>query len=104
SEDDGEIIGAVAYKRLEDGVCEMKRMFAQPRVQGQGVGRALCEALIARAGADGYSVMRLDTAARFTEALALYRSVGFQERAPYIDYPARMDGMMVFMERPLKAR
>jgi putative acetyltransferase len=103
ADDGGEIKGGVAYKRLADGVCEMKRMFVPARFHGQRVGRKLCEALIARARDDGYALMRLDTAVRFTEAIALYLSVGFAECAPYIDYPARMDGMMVFMELPLSA-
>jgi GNAT superfamily N-acetyltransferase len=104
ADDGGEIKGCVAYKRLGESVCEMKRMFVPARFHGQGAGRKLCQALIARARDDGYALMRLDTAQRFTEAIALYRSVGFAACAPYIEYPARMDGMMVFMDLPLGAQ
>jgi GNAT superfamily N-acetyltransferase len=101
---DGEVRGAVAYRKLSEHVCEMKRMFVPSRFHGQGLGAQLCKALIVRAEADGFHTMRLDTAAAFTEAINLYRSFGFTECPPYIDYPERMKPMIVFMEKALAAR
>jgi GNAT superfamily N-acetyltransferase len=97
----GEVRGAVAYRDLGQGACEMKRMFVPGRYHGQGLGKALCQALIAQAKADGFSVMRLDTGKLFAEAIGLYQSVGFGHCEPYIDYPDRMKPMMVFMDRKL---
>jgi GNAT superfamily N-acetyltransferase len=97
----GEIRGAVAYRDLGQGVCEMKRMFVPGRFHGQGLGRALCQALIAQAKADGFIQMRLDTGKLFAEAIGLYLSVGFERCEPYIDYPDRMQSMLVFMNRKL---
>jgi GNAT superfamily N-acetyltransferase len=98
---DGEPCGCVAYRRLSDTVCEMKRMFVPARFHGSGLGRRLCQAIIAEAAADGFSLMRLDTAAAFAEALGLYRSVGFEDCPPYLDYPEPLRRVIVFLQRRL---
>jgi len=100
---DGGICGAGAYRRLADGSCEMKRLFVPERCRGRGIGRQLGAALIAAARADGYRVMHLDSASLLTEAIALYRGLGFRDCAPYQDYPAPFLPYLVFMERPLDA-
>lgn len=101
---DGQVIGAVAYRDMGDGACEMKRLFVPERYQGGGIGRALCEALIATAATDGYRLMRLDTGAGNTEALAMYASLGFAACPPFHDYPTELMVDLLFMERPLFAR
>lgn len=100
---DGVVCGGGAYRRRDDGSCEMKRLFVPDRFKGQGIGRALCEALFAGARADGYTRMVLDTAHLMTEAIAMYHSFGFREREPYIQYPDDLMPFVVFMERRLDA-
>jgi GNAT superfamily N-acetyltransferase len=84
------IVGCGAYRTLGEGICEMKRVFVQQAMQGQGLGARLCETLIAFARSDGFTQMRLDTGDRMIEAIALYRKLGFEACAPYADYPPQL--------------
>jgi GNAT superfamily N-acetyltransferase len=93
--------GCVALRGLDTQVCEMKRMFVYPHVQGRGIGRSMAEALIQEARASGYTSMRLDTSFRQVEAQGLYRSLGFKEIAPYYSLMPALRNWLVFMELPL---
>ena len=98
---DGAVCGSGAFRRLADGSCEMKRLFVPDRYKGQGIGRRLCEALIESARRARFSLMRLDAAGLFTEAIALYEAVGFTRCAPHLEYPPELMQHLVFMELPL---
>lgn len=81
--DGGEAVGCGAFRRLESGGCEMKRLFVKTTHQGKAIGSALARGLIEGAQAAGYARMRLDTMPTMQKAIALYRSLGFQEIAAY---------------------
>lgn len=61
-------------------------MYLTPAVRGKGLGRRLLEDLLAMARSRGHRRVVLDTASVLKEAIALYRSRGFQ---PY-DNPDRV--------------
>lgn len=83
----GGAVGCVALRPLANTTCEIKRLYVDPALHGTGIGRALADAVIARARAIGYDEVKLDTLATMARARALYASLGFRECAPYYDNP-----------------
>jgi len=81
--DEQQAIGCGALRPIDDDVCEMKRLYVRPTFRGRGVGGALIDALINAAQEIGYQRMRLDTLPSMTRAIAVYRSLGFKNIAPY---------------------
>lgn len=92
----------MALRRLEDGICEMKRLYVRPAFRGlrpeggKSIGLALVEGIVDAARNRGYGRLRLDTiGATMQAAVKLYRSLGFTEIPPY--FPSPIAGT-VFME------
>jgi ribosomal protein S18 acetylase RimI-like enzyme len=84
---DDAVAGCVALRALDDGACEMKRLFVRPAFHRRGLGRALTVALIDEARAIGYAAMRLDTVPAMQAALSLYHSLGFVAIPAYTANP-----------------
>ncbi|MEO6654939.1 MAG: GNAT family N-acetyltransferase, partial [Pyrinomonadaceae bacterium] len=96
---DDKLAGCIALRRLDDGICEMKRLFVRDSFRGRKIGAHLIERLIADAKTIGYKKMRLDTfPPKMGKAVELYESHDFLPIAPYYDNPH--DGVL-FMELTL---
>jgi putative acetyltransferase len=81
---EGQLAACAALRKLESGICEMKRLYLRPQFRGKGVGRILAERIITEARQIGYHRMRLDTVEPvMKDAIAMYRKLGFKEIAPY---------------------
>ena len=85
---DGTALAVGAVKRLQDGTCEIKRMYVAPQARSRGVARALLAALEEEARRLGYSRVRLDTGTHQPHARVLYRSEGYREIPDYNGNPA----------------
>ncbi|MGE0040644.1 MAG: GNAT family N-acetyltransferase [Vicinamibacterales bacterium] len=83
----GTPLGMVACRAREGGRAEMKRLYVRPEARGQGLGRALVDAVLAAAREAGHREMVLDTLPEMRGAQALYEEAGFVPIAPYYDTP-----------------
>jgi ribosomal protein S18 acetylase RimI-like enzyme len=95
---DGYTAGCIALRKLEDGICEMKRLYVRENFRGLGLGKKLVTRIIEEASRRHYQYMRLDTLPTMKEAQRLYLSFGFYDIESYVYNP--VDGVR-YMELKL---
>jgi putative acetyltransferase len=88
---DGRIIGTGAIRYLEEGVCELKRLWLLTGYHGRGFGLRMMQELFRIARENGYKIMRLETD-RIVQARAVefYKRLGFYEIPRFGDDPDDM--------------
>jgi tRNA pseudouridine38-40 synthase len=79
----GYVVGVVALKKIESGVCEMKRLYVKPAARGLGIGNQLVTEILKVSKDLGYRLMKLDTLERLKAAVKLYNDFGFSQTKPY---------------------
>lgn len=84
---DGKDVGCIAFKKLDETTCEVKRVFLYDECRGLGIGRRMMDRIITDARAKGYKTMLLDTLPNLTDALGLYEKIGFKPTEKYNDNP-----------------
>ncbi|MFN6482053.1 MULTISPECIES: GNAT family N-acetyltransferase [unclassified Nostoc] len=102
---EAKIAGCACLRKIDEDICEIKRMYVKPEFRRKGIGRSLLEAIINEAVYIGYSMIRLDSAPHAKEAQTLYRVFGFRDIEPYlekIEIPLEHRANWVFMELVLK--
>jgi len=76
-------VGCVALRPVAGDTGEMKRLYVQPGVRGQQLGRRLVERICHEGRGAGYRRIWLDTMAGMAAAIRLYADMGFKSIAPY---------------------
>jgi len=84
----GEPVGCGAFRMIEPGVAELKRMYVKRSARGHGVGRSLLLGLEERARSAGATRFVLETGVRQHEALALYEGAGYRRVPSFGEYVA----------------
>jgi len=82
-----EPVGCGAVKHHPGQVSDIKRMWVAESARGFGLGRRLLEHLEGLAREHGSREARLETGDVLGEAIALYRSAGYREVAPFNEEP-----------------
>jgi GNAT superfamily N-acetyltransferase len=84
---DGDPVGCVGLRPLDEETCELKRLFVRPAHRGDGTGLRLLEEGVAEARRLGYRRLRLDTIPGMERAQTLYERFGFRDIAAYTQNP-----------------
>lgn len=74
----GEVVGTGTIVQRSDATAEIVRMSVSPTARRGGVGRRIVEDLVDRAAARGVERVVLETTSTWTDAIAFYRSCGFE--------------------------
>jgi len=85
------IVACAAVRSSENGRSEMKRLYVREGWRGRGLGRELANLCLKEAKVAGYSHMCLETLGHLEAAIALYKSMGFQETEACYENP--LDGV-----------
>ncbi|MFJ8044897.1 GNAT family N-acetyltransferase [Kitasatospora sp. NPDC096147] len=83
----GEPVGCVGVRWLDGGEAELTRVFVRRAARRGGAGARLVGAAEDAARARGAGLVRLNTRLDLTEAIALYRRLGYEPTDPYGDDP-----------------
>ena len=75
------IIGFFALLPSDNNQVELKRLYLTANERGNGLGKYLLNMAIKLAKESGYSLLFLETASKFIEAVTLYRKFGFKKHA-----------------------
>jgi GNAT superfamily N-acetyltransferase len=81
--------GCVAFRKIDDNICEMKRLYVKEEFRGKRIGYALVQNIIEKASEAGYRFMRLDNHPWMKEAESLYKLFGFVEIGAYRYNPTK---------------
>ena len=96
--DNDRFICTGAIRKLEDDICELKRLWLLTEYHGQGLGYRMLQELLSFAREKGYKRIRLET-----DPIAQNQAVNFYKRIGFYEIPSYADqGDEVAMEMDLK--
>ena len=82
-----DLVGCGGIQFLDAERAEIKRMWVNPQRRGLGLGKRLLAHLEREIHASGRSIVVLDTNESLAEAIAMYRSCGYEPIDRYNDNP-----------------
>jgi len=89
-------VGCGAVRRLDEETAELKRMYVDPQVRGQGIGRTLVESLEREARALGVTRVVLETGKRLAPAIRMYEGLGYARIPLFGEYVSSPDTSVCF--------
>jgi GNAT superfamily N-acetyltransferase len=100
---DDQLAGMGGLRYLQQGVCEIKRIYFRPQFRGMKLGEMMLKRLIADASDFGYHKACLDSGPFMTFAHRLYEANGFVDCGAYegVEVPTKFHSQWRFMERDL---
>jgi len=78
----GKIVGTIGLYRVSNSTCELRKMYLDKSVRGQGHGRRLLDHALCSARKLGFARVTLETADVLQAAVALYERYGFKPYTP----------------------
>lgn len=76
-EDEGRVVGTIGVTALSPSEVEIKRVYLDASLRGQGWGRALVEHVMAWAAERGHTHVRLWSDVKFERSHVMYERLGF---------------------------
>jgi ribosomal protein S18 acetylase RimI-like enzyme len=97
---DGVPAGCGAWRTVDDGRAEIKRVYVDPAFRRRGIAQAVVDALEAGAARAGCRSVVLNTGHRQPEALALYAAAGYSVVPGYGIYACEPDAVFLGKDLP----
>jgi putative acetyltransferase len=93
---DNVAVGCGALRRLDEATAELKRMYVEPSARGQGIGRALLDALEREARMLGVTRIVLETGTRLIAAIRMYEGMGYARIPLFGEYLSSPETSLCF--------
>lgn len=79
---DNKVLGIGGFAPLDgkekSGICELRKMYFDPKLRGKGMGKQMIDKCISKAREIGFHTMYLETIHEMKTAQGLYQSRGFE--------------------------
>lgn len=101
---EGKLGGCVCLKRVDESICEVKRLYVRPEMRGLNMGLKLVSQLVREAQQAGYKHIILDSHHSMIKAHAIYEEAGFKRVEAPAGFPKNLKPIVVFMECDLSTQ
>jgi len=78
---EGEAAGVVGIKKIDSGLCEVKRLYVPPQYRGNGIGKMLVAEAVRQAKEMGFKKVLADTDLNMRIAMVIFDEHGFKQTA-----------------------